>query len=120
MGAAGSVSDYETAEKNSDASAFPPAFAEVSKAVAEKKAAGAGDAELLAFAEAECASKALTVHLDKEYSASTGRGRLHVTASTTPAAPAAAPAAAAAPKPGERSPRDLQASKVDWLSGVVV
>ncbi|KAH8073679.1 G-protein coupled peptide receptor [Aureococcus anophagefferens] len=121
MGAAGSVSDYETAEKNSDASAFPPAFAEVSKAVAEKKAAGAGDAELLAFAEAECASKALTVHLDKEYSASTGRGRLHVTASTTPAAPAPAPAAAAAaPKPGERSPRDLKASKVDWLSGVVV
>jgi len=121
MGAAGSVSDYETAEKNSDASAFPPAFAEVSKAVAEKKAAGAGDAELLAFAEAECASKALTVHLDKEYSASTGRGRLHVTASTTPAAPAPAPAAAAAaPKPGERSPRDLEASKVDWLSGVVV
>ena len=79
MGAAGSVSDYETAEKNSDASASPPAFAEVSKAVAEKKAAGAGDAELLAFAESECASKALTVHLDKEYSASTGRGRLHVT-----------------------------------------
>ncbi|KAH8097847.1 G-protein coupled peptide receptor [Aureococcus anophagefferens] len=120
MGAAGSVADYETAEKNSDASAFPPAFAEVSKAVAEKKAAGAGDAELLAFAEAECASKALTVHLDKEYSASTGRGRLHVTASTTPAAPAAAPAAAARRRSPASGRRDLEASKVDWLSGVVV
>ena len=129
MGTGASLVEYETAASNSDKAQWPAAFAEIDKAVQEKKTAGVAEAEVLAYATEACASAALGGHLDKEDNAATGRGRLQVSvdggaggaAALDVAAAAALPAAASeAAKPFERSPRDLAASKVEWLSGVVV
>ena len=74
MGTGASLVEYETAASNSDKAQWPAAFAEIDKAVQEKKTAGVAEAEVLAYATEACASAALVVHLDTEYNAATGRG----------------------------------------------
>ena len=117
MGAGASMTDYASAVQNSDAASFPAPFAGVRAGVEEKQKAGGDEASVLAYATEECARLKLDVHLDTEYSSATGRGRLRVTC-----AEGAAPGPAAAPEPNKspRSPRDLVASKVEWLSAAVI